>query len=135
MIGTQIFPTEQTRADWEQLLRTTGFCASPGMLRILGILPGLAGVVFLVGSIWMLATFVLAVRPALDYTSVWRAIGVCGTGWLSYMFQFFLLDRFLLYQITIPCSDAKGFLVSTVSPDSASYGLKPRGFHPPRRGH
>ena len=75
-IGTRILPTPQTDADWGELLRTTGFAAAPGMLRILGIVPGLTDSVFFVAGVWMLAAFVVAVRQALDYTSTGRAVGV-----------------------------------------------------------
>ncbi len=52
------------------------------MLRILGIVPGLTGLVFFVAGVWMLAAFVVAVRQALDYTSTGRAVGVCLIGWI-----------------------------------------------------
>jgi ABC-type antimicrobial peptide transport system permease subunit len=51
----------------------------------LGIIPGLAGVVFLVASIWMLVAMVIAVRQALDYKSTLRAVGVCAIGWIIQM--------------------------------------------------
>ena len=81
-IGTRILPTPQTHADWGELLRTTGFAAAPGMIRILGIVPGLTGLVYFVAGVWMLAAFVVAVRQALDYTSTGRAVGVCLIGWI-----------------------------------------------------
>jgi len=81
-IGTRLLPEPQTHADLGQLLRTIGFSSSPGLIRILGILPGLTGLVFLVASIWMLTAMVIAVRQALDYESTWRAVGVCFIGWL-----------------------------------------------------
>ncbi len=83
-IGTRILPTPQTQADWGQLLRTTGFAAAPGVFRLVGVVPELTALVFLITWIWMLATFVIAVRQALDYTSTWRAIAVCSIGWLAY---------------------------------------------------
>lgn len=83
-IGTRLLPGPETHADWGQLLRTTGFSASPGMLRILCVVPGLTLVV-VIAQVWMLVTFVIAVRQALDYTSTWRAIGVCFIGWLAYI--------------------------------------------------
>ncbi|MBI3994407.1 MAG: hypothetical protein HY349_00385 [Nitrospirae bacterium] len=49
---------------------------------MLGVLPGLTGIVFLVAAIWSLIAMVIAVRQALDYRSIWRAIGVCMIGWL-----------------------------------------------------
>ena len=81
-IGTKILPEPQTRADHGELLRTIGFSSAPGLIRVLGIIPGLAGVVFLVASIWMLVAMVIAVRQALDYTSTLRAVGVCAIGWV-----------------------------------------------------
>ena len=81
-IGTKFLPEPQTEADLGELLRTTGFSSSPGLIRVFGIIPGLAGPLFLVASIWMLVTMVIAVRQALDYESTSRAVGVCVIGWI-----------------------------------------------------
>jgi hypothetical protein len=81
-IGTRMMPEPQTRSDYGELLRTIGFASSPGILRILGIVPGLMGIVFAATGIWMLVATVIAVRQALDYHSTWRAVGVCLIGWL-----------------------------------------------------
>lgn len=81
-IGTKFLPEPQTRADPGELLRTIGFSSSPGLIRVLGIIPGLTGIVFLVASIWMLIAMVVAVRQALDYESTLRASGVCLIGWV-----------------------------------------------------
>ncbi|MFA7382563.1 MAG: YIP1 family protein [Desulfurivibrionaceae bacterium] len=81
-IGTRLLPEAQTEADLGQLLRTTGFSSAPGLIRILGIIPGLGSLVFAAASVWMLVTMVVAVRQALDYESTWRAVGVCAIGWL-----------------------------------------------------
>lgn len=81
-IGTRLLPEPQTKADHGELLRTIGFSSSPGLIRVLGIIPGLAGIVFLVASIWMLVAMVIAVRQALDYQSTLRAVGVCAIGWI-----------------------------------------------------
>ncbi len=80
-IGTRLLPEPQTRADYGQLLRTIGFSSAPGLIRVLGIIPGLGAIVFVVAGIWMLIAMVIAVRQALDYTSTWRAVGVCAIGW------------------------------------------------------
>ncbi|OFW10666.1 MAG: hypothetical protein A3G20_04345 [Acidobacteria bacterium RIFCSPLOWO2_12_FULL_59_11] len=81
-IGTRILPEARTQADMGQLLRTIGFSSSPGILRVLGIVPGLWGLIAFVAAIWMLIAMVIAVRQALDYQSTWRAVGVCVLGWL-----------------------------------------------------
>jgi hypothetical protein len=81
-IGTRILPGARTRADVGELLRTTGFATAPGLLRIVGVLPGLTVPSFAVAAVWMLVAMVIAVRQALDYTSTRRAIFVCGLGWV-----------------------------------------------------
>lgn len=91
IIGTKILPEPQTKSDVGELLRTTGFSSSPGFIRILGIIPGLSAIVFLIASIWMLVAMVIAVRQALDYTTTMRAIGVCVIGWIIQVLLFALL--------------------------------------------
>jgi len=89
-IGTKLLPEAQTQADLGQLLRTTGFSSAPGVIRILGVIPGATALVFGVASIWMFVAMVVAVRQALDYSSTLRAVGVCVIGWLIQMAVVFL---------------------------------------------
>ena len=81
-IGAKILPEPQTKADHGELLRTIGFSSSPGLIRVLAIIPGISGIIFAVASIWMLIAMVIAVRQALDYQSTLRAVGVCMIGWV-----------------------------------------------------
>lgn len=99
LIGTKLLPEPQTRADVGQLLRSIGFASSPGLIRVIGIIPGLTGVVFFIASIWMLVAMVIAVRQALDYSSTWRAIGVCVIGWI--------VQALLLLLFAMTCGVAK----------------------------
>ncbi len=82
-IGTRLLPEPQTSADHGELLRTTGFASSPGLIRVVGIIPGLGPIVFAAAGVWMLVAMAIAVRQALDYTNTWRAVGVCAIGWLA----------------------------------------------------
>ena len=70
-IGTRLLPEPQTSADHGELLRTIGFSSAPGLIRVLGIIPGLTALVFSVAGIWMLVAMVIAVRQALDYKNPW----------------------------------------------------------------
>jgi len=79
-VGARLLPEPQTRADVGELLRTTGFAAAPGMLQVFGLMPGLAGLVFVATWIWMLAAMVVGVRQALDFTTIRRALLVCVLG-------------------------------------------------------
>ena len=90
-IGTKLLPEPQTKADLGELLRTIGFSSSPGVIRVLGFIPFLGGIILFAASIWMLVAMVIAVRQALDYQSTWRAVGVCLIGWIVQMLLFGLL--------------------------------------------
>ena len=83
-IGTRILPEHETHADWGQLARSLGFAQSPGVLRVFGAVPGVGVIIFLVVSVWMLVSMVIAVRQALDYRSTLRAIGVVLLGFIPY---------------------------------------------------
>jgi hypothetical protein len=94
-IGTKFLPEPQTSSDLGELLRTIGFSSSPGLIRILGIIPGLSGIVYFVAAIWMLVAMVIAIRQALDYNSTLRAIGVSVIGWIiQALFIVLLLSLF-----------------------------------------
>jgi hypothetical protein len=88
VIGKWIMPDPGTDTDFGEILRTTGFSAAPGVLRIFAGIP-VIGLPILFGvTIWMLFAFVVAVRQALDYTSFNRALAVCLLGWLIHSVLF-----------------------------------------------
>ncbi|MBI4340025.1 MAG: hypothetical protein HY680_08760 [Chloroflexi bacterium] len=80
IIGTTLFKTSATQANWAQLARTTGFAQSPGVLNIVGLATFgsefLLSIVSLVTFVWTVAAMVVAVRQALDYRSTGQAIKV-----------------------------------------------------------
>lgn len=81
LIGTRWLPEPGTSATHGELLRTVGFASGPGIIRVLGVVPVLRGLVFLAAAVWMLVAGIIAVRQALDYRSTWRAVGVVAIGW------------------------------------------------------
>ena len=90
-IGTTLLAEPQTRSTIGQVMRTTGFAAAPGVIRILAFIPLLGTVINLVANLWMLAAFVVAVRQALDYSGTGRAVLVVVIGWVVQMIVFGLL--------------------------------------------
>jgi hypothetical protein len=81
-IGVRVLPERETRADVGQLLRTLGFSVAPGMLTIMGALPGVGMPAFAIAAAWMLVSMIVAVQQALDYSGPFRAIAVCLVAWL-----------------------------------------------------
>ena len=82
-IGTRLLAEPSTQATMGELLRTIGFAQSPGILRVLGVIPGLDVILALATAIWMLVAAVVAIRQALDYQSTGRAVLVVIVGWLA----------------------------------------------------
>lgn len=80
-IGARLLPEPDTRVDVGQLLRTIGFAATPGLLRVLGIMSSATIPVFVLTALWMLAAMIVGVRQALDFKSTARAVAVCVLGW------------------------------------------------------
>ena len=76
-VGGLILPERETRVDYGELVRTTGFAAAPGLFQMFALFTVVAVPVFVVSWLWMIAAMVVAVRQALDFQSTWRAIGVC----------------------------------------------------------
>jgi hypothetical protein len=100
-VGTRFLPGPRTQADLGQLLRTIGFSASPGLIRVLGIVPGLGWLVSLVAALWMLVAMIVAVRQALDYESTGRAVAVCLIGFAVYVAVAIVLGTLLGVTATV----------------------------------
>jgi hypothetical protein len=79
-VGSRLLPTPDTRVDPGELLRTLGFAATPGLIQVFALLPGVRAPVFVLAIVWALAASVVAVRQALDYTSTARALAVSVLG-------------------------------------------------------
>ncbi len=79
-IGATLFRGPETETDFREVLRTVGFSFTPGLLHVFAFVPPPMlgyGIVF-VAELWMLAAGVVAIRQALDFTTV-RAIATFGT--------------------------------------------------------
>lgn len=73
-IGTRIFATAETSADWGEVARTLGFASSPRILLLLGLVPGIIGAVSFVVGVWFILTTITALKAALEM-GTWRAVG------------------------------------------------------------
>jgi hypothetical protein len=87
IVGVYLMPEPQTQTNVGELLRTIGFASSPGMLRILGVVPALGEVIYGLSTAWMFVAMVIAIRQALDYKSTGRALVVCLITWMIALFM------------------------------------------------
>lgn len=90
-VGVKLFGDSKTKSNHGELLRTIGFSSAPGLIRVFGITPDLMTVTFIGSAFWMLACMVVAVKSALDYSSMWKAFGVVVIAWLFQAFFLFLI--------------------------------------------
>jgi len=86
MVGATFFRGVHTQTDYAEVLRTTGFAFTPGLLRVLGGLPAidLAGLHLpptILPDLWVVIASVIAVRQALDFGTA-RAIATFGVAYL-----------------------------------------------------
>ena len=78
MVGATFLAGPETETDYREVLRTTGFAFTPGMLSAFGWLPDPLGLgVLALARIWILVACIVAVRQALDFTTI-RAIATFG---------------------------------------------------------
>ena len=79
MVGATFFRGAETETDFAEVLRTTGFAFTPALLRIFAVVPPAAlGLgIALAAWLWVLAAVVVAIRQALDFSTL-RAIGTFG---------------------------------------------------------
>jgi len=90
-VGVKLFGESKTKSNHGELLRTIGFSSAPGIIRVFGVTPDLMAVTFIGSAFWMLACMVVAVKSALDYSSLWKALGVVIIAWLFQAFFLFLV--------------------------------------------
>lgn len=79
MVGSSFFRGPETETDFLEVLRTTGFAFTPGLLRVFAFLPPPAlGLTIDLGAfVWQMVAIVVAIRQALDFTTG-RAVGTFG---------------------------------------------------------
>lgn len=83
LAGTKLLPQRQATVDYPEFLRTIGFSSSPGVIRILGVIPGLGGIVLMAASVWMMLAMVIAVQQAADYRGILRPLAAVVIGWIA----------------------------------------------------
>jgi len=87
-IGVRLLPEGQIDVDRKAVLRALGFASSPGLLRLLGLIPDLSGITVVIATVWMIMAAVVALKQALNFKSLSRAAVVCIIAWvISAIFQ------------------------------------------------
>jgi hypothetical protein len=83
--------TEIGRMDRKTVTRAMGFASAPGVVRLLGMIPGLGPVALAGATVWMIVASTIAVKQALNFESTYRAAAACIIGWIISAFVQILL--------------------------------------------
>ena len=103
-IAVRLLPEAETNLNRKAVLRAMGFASSPGLIRLLGLIPNLAGITLVIASVWMFAATVVAIKQAMKYESIYRTVGVCMIGWIISAISQGLIYVSLLSVFGIPAS-------------------------------
>ena len=85
-VGVYLLPESKEPVERRAVFRAMGFATAPGILRLLGLIPGLGIFILVIVSLWMIVAAVIAVKTAFNYTSTWRALTVCLIGLVASVF-------------------------------------------------
>ena len=96
-IGVRLLPEAQTGGDRKTVLRAMGFATSPGLIRLLALIPNTGIIVFFAASVWMIVAAVVAIKRVLNFESTPRAAAACIIGWvISFIFQILVYIALLM---------------------------------------
>lgn len=91
-IAVRLLSEAKVDVDRKAVLRALGFASSPGLIRLLGLIPELSGVTFGIASIWMIVAAVVAIKQVLKFKNTLRVAVVCTIAWvISHIFQGLML--------------------------------------------
>ena len=76
LVGGKMLKTDSTDTNWAELGRVVGFAYTPGVLILLSFLPGIGNLMGPIAFIWTLVAVVIAIRHALDFEGIGRAVAV-----------------------------------------------------------
>ena len=95
-IGTRILKGDSAPPDRKTIMRVMAFACAPGIFRLLGLIPKTTTLVFIVTSLWMLATAVFGLKKVFPQRSTFKISVVTVVTWIgATLFQFILIATLL----------------------------------------
>lgn len=100
--GTRMFHAEPSRIDRKTVLRVMAFASAPGVLRILGVIPNMALIVFLCTSAWIIVAGAAGIKLIFKMERMGKAILLCTATWLVVLFLqiFFMILLFTVFGVS-----------------------------------
>ena len=94
-VGAYLFRDAVSRTDRKTIMRVMAFASAPGVLRLLGVIPQVTGILFIATSVWIIAASVIGIKTAFKIPHTGKAILLCAGTWLlAFFVQSLLLVLF-----------------------------------------
>ena len=94
--GSHLLGTMQSGANRKTVLRVMAFACAPGAIRILGVVPKAAGIVFVITTVWILIAAVMGLKKVFVQSSTGKIVAICITTWVgAAVFQAILMVTLL----------------------------------------
>lgn len=72
----------EMEGDFVDTAKYFGLAVSPGILRVVGFLPGFYKPVFVISTLWMLGITAFIVNELFDFNDLLKSGGICALSWL-----------------------------------------------------
>ncbi len=100
--GTRMFQAVPSRMDRKTVLRVMAFASAPGVLRILGVIPNMTLIIFLLTSAWIVLAGAMGIKLIFRLDKIGKAILLCAATWLVVLFLqiFFMILMFSVFGVS-----------------------------------
>lgn len=94
--STFLFRNAPVQPDRKTIMRVMAFAQAPAVLRLVGVIPQVTLIVFLITSVWIIMASVLGIKQAFNTPNTGKAILLCAGTWgVVFLVQSLFLVMFL----------------------------------------
>jgi hypothetical protein len=92
VICMKMMPKEDVFTSQVDFIKIVGLSSAVGVIRAIGIIPGLFHVGGIAGNIWMILTMSRALESELKYEDKWKAARICVFSWILMVVAAYVLS-------------------------------------------
>ena len=85
-VSTFLFRDAPGQPDRKTIMRVVGFAQAPGFLRLLGVIPHLTLIVFLITSAWIILICTIGIQRAYQTPQTAKVVLLCAATWAVVLF-------------------------------------------------
>lgn len=85
-LSTFLLRDAPLKPDRKTIMRVVGFAQAPGLLRLLGVIPQVTLIVFLITSAWIILICVIGIQKAYQSSHTGKVALLCATTWVVVLF-------------------------------------------------